>query len=147
MATLVEILDEWDKDSSINEAELGHEATRNPMIHAKYVRMISQTKLSLRKAESDYLTVRKTKWRYYRGEMGKAELDELGWNQYQGRIPTKSDMDEFLNCDPDLIRYTDKIQYFTVVKETLDSILKELNSRTWNIKTAVDYAKMMNGIN
>lgn len=146
MATLEDILKLWEEDSKIDETQLGHESARNPMIHSKYITHLARTKLQLRKAESDYLTIRKTKWRYFRGEMGKEELATLEWPQYQGRIPTKADLDEMLNTDPDLVKLTDKISYFTTTKETLESILKEIASRVWSVKTAFEDSKMKNGL-
>ena len=146
MAKLEEILDEWDKDSVVDETKLGHESSRNPMIHAKYIRMLATTKLQLRKAESSYLTTRKLYYRYYKGELTKQELLELQWNQYQGKILLKSEMDEFLSTNESLIKLTDKIAYFTTMKESLESILKSIASRTWDIKTSVEYMKIQNGL-
>jgi len=147
MATLDEILTEWDRDSVVDETKIGHEAARNPMIHSKYIRMLSVSKLQLRKSESDYLKARKIHSRYFRGELNREELDELGWSQYQGRHPTIAAMDELLNTAPELIKLTDRISYHTVCKESLESILKEINSRTWNLKTSLEYQKLINGVN
>lgn len=146
MATLEEILTEWDKDSEIDETALGSASARNPIIHSKYLRWLSQTKLQLQKANSDYLTIRNTKARYFKGEMGKDDLDRLGWRQYQGKIPSRPELDEMLKTDPDLIKYDDKIAYFIVVKETLESILKEIGSRVWSIKNAIEFQKLMAGL-
>lgn len=146
MSNLDTLLDEWDRDSVVREDQLGHEASRNPQIHAKYIRWLSTVKLQLRAAESKYLTARKLYYRYYNGEIGKDELKELGWNQYQGTKPLKSQIEELLNTAPELIKLTDKIAYFTTMKETIESILKEINARTWNVKSAIEWTKIQNGI-
>ena len=143
---LSELQDQWSQDSKIDETNLGKESTRVPTLHAKYLNFLSSTRLNLRKAESDYYNTRRKKYKYYRGEMTKAELEEEGWDQWQGNKPLKNEMDEFLQCDADLITYQDKVEYFKTVIAHLEQILRSLNSRTWDIKTAVEWAKFTNGM-
>ena len=78
--------------------------------------------------------------------MTKAELEEEGWDQWQGNKPLKNEMDEFLQCDADLIALQDKVEYFKTVIAHLEQVLRSLNSRTWDIKTAVEWAKFTNGM-
>ena len=143
--TLDEILDQWDIDAKIDETNIGHEASRNPQLHAKYIRLLATSKLQLRSSESRYLTARKIHFRYFNGELNRAELVELGWEQYQGIKPLKTQMEDMLLCAPELIKLTDKMEYFTTVKTTLESILKEISNRVWTVKTSFEYQKMMNG--
>ena len=77
--------------------------------------------------------------------MTKEELTVLEWSQFQGNKPLKNEMDEFLQCDADLIILQDKVEYFKTVIFTLEQILRSINSRTWDIKTAVEYMKFTNG--
>jgi hypothetical protein len=142
---LAEIQEEWKKDSKINELDLGNEAIRTTTLHAKYLTLLSNTKLQLRKAESDYNNLRRVKYRYYRGELSREELESLEWNQYQGNKPLKNEMDEFLLCDEDLNQLQDKIEYFKTVTYTLEQIIRSLNSRTWDIKSAIEYMKFTSG--
>ena len=142
---LSEIQQDWSVDSKINEFELGREAIKVPMLHSKYLTILSNTKLQLRKSESDYYKLRQLKFRYYRGELTQKELEDNEWNQWQGNKPLKNEMDEFLQCDADLIILQDKVEYFKTVIFTLEQILRSINSRTWDIKTAVEYLKFTNG--
>jgi hypothetical protein len=66
---LSEIQKEWEKDAPINELNLGTEATRVPILHSKYLSILGNSKLQLRKAESSYYNTRSLKYKYYRGEM------------------------------------------------------------------------------
>lgn len=143
---LSDIQDEWTKDSAIDETNLGRESIRVPTLHAKYLTFLSKVKLQLRKAESDYYNTRRKKYRYYRGEMSHEELAEEGWPQFQGNKPLKNEMDEFLQCDSDLIVLQDKVEYFKTVIFTLEQIIRSINSRTWDIKTAVEWTKFTNGM-
>ena len=143
---LSELQDQWSQDSKIDETNLGRESTKVPTLHAKYLNYLSSTRLNLRKAESDYYNIRRKKYKYYRGEMTKTELEEEGWDQWQGNKPLKNEMDEFLQCDADLIALQDKVEYFKTVIAHLEQVLRSLNSRTWDIKTAVEWAKFTNGM-
>ena len=143
---LTEIQEAWENDSRIDETNLGREATRVPMLHSKYLSLLSKTRLQLRKAESDYFNTRRLKYRYYRGEMSREELQVLEWEQFQGNKPLKNEMDEFLQCDKDLIELQDKVEYFKTVIYTLEQIIRSINSRTWDVKTAVEWHKFTNGM-
>lgn len=143
---LSELQEAWSEDCKINELELGREATRVPSLHAKYLTYLSNVKLKLRKAESDYYTTRRLKYRYYRGEMTREELEDLGWLQFQGNKPLKNEMDEFLLCDKELNESMDKIEYLKTVMFTLEQILRSINSRTWDVKSAIEWNKFTNGM-
>lgn len=142
---LGEIQTEWKNDSKINQLELGDEAVRTATLHAKYLTVLSNVKLQLRKAESDYNNMRRLKYRYYRGELTQSELEKINLPQYMGNKPLKNEMEEFLSCDEDLNMLTDKIEYYKTVVYTLEQILRSINSRTWDIKSAIEWNKFTNG--
>lgn len=143
---LTELQEEWASDCKIDETDLGKESARTPKLHSKYLNLLTTTKLQLRKSESDYLKLRRIKWRYYRGEMTQQELTEMGWDQWQGIKPIKNEMDEFLATDSDLIVLQDKIEYLKTIHYQLESILKSLSSRTWDIKSSIEWTKFTNGM-
>jgi hypothetical protein len=143
---LNEIQENWADDCRIDETNLGSESARTPKLHAKYLNVLSNIRLQSRKAESSYLKTRRLKYRYYRGEMSRDELDELGWPQWQGVKPIKNEMDEFLSTDDDLITLQDKLEYLKTVQYQLESILKSIGSRTWDIKSSIEWHKFTNGM-
>ena len=143
---LTELQEMWAEDSSINEMNLGQESVRTPNLHAKYLNYLSSTRLNLRKTESDYYNMRRKKYKYYRGEMTRQELEDENWEQWQGNKPLKNEMDEFLQFDQDLILLQDKVEYFKTVMYQLEQIIRSLNSRTWDIKNAIEWNKFTNGM-
>lgn len=143
---LTELQDMWADDCKIDEMNLGRESVRTPILHSKYLNLLSSTKLNLRKAESDYLNMRRKKYKYYRGEMTQQELDDEEWEQWQGNKPLKNEMDEFLQVDSDLVKLTDKVEYFRTVLYQLEQIIRSLNSRTWDIKNCIEWNKFTNGM-
>lgn len=143
---LTEIQEMWSKDSKINDLDLGKSSTQTAELHSKYLNLLTNSKLQLRKYEADYLRLRRNKFRYYRGEMTREELQEYGWDQYQGVKPLKNEMDEIINCDEDIIKSVDKVEYIKAVHYQLEQIIRSLNGRAWEIKNAIEWTKFTNGL-
>ena len=142
---LQEIQDMWVEDAKVDQTNLGRSAARVPELHAKYLNMLTSVRLQYRKAEADYLRLRKLKFRYYRGELSKEELLELGWEQYLNNRPLKNEMEDVMSTDEDIIKNMDKMEYIKTLLFQLEQILKSINSRTWDVKSAIEWAKFTNG--
>jgi len=136
----------WDKDCEIDDNYLGENSTATPKLHAKYVKLLVQVKLKHTKLQSDYLLLRKNKFRLYRGELSRDELTQLGWEQWQGIKPLKNEMDEFLSGDTELVNIKMKIDYLETMIYFLESVLQQIKARDWQIKTAVEWKKFLSGM-
>lgn len=141
-----EIQNEWEKDSYIDDNFLGESATKTPKLHAKYLKILIGVKLKYTKLSSDYNILRKNKFRYYRGELSREELTDLGWSQWQGVKPLKNEMDEFLQGDTDLNTYKVKIEYLETMIYLLESILGQIKARDWQLKSAIEWKKFLAGM-
>ena len=146
MITLNELQDQWKADCKIDELNLGSESTKTPELHSKYLNHLTTFKLQLRKYESQMYSLRRIKWRYFRGELSREELDNLGWEQYLGPQPLKNEMQEYLDSDSDIIKIIDKIEYIKACLYQCEFVMKSLNSRTWDIKNAIEFMKFTNGL-
>jgi len=146
MVDLDKIQTMWQEDAKIDDINLDKEALNVPNLHAKYLTILSTSKLNLQKERSDYYKLRRYKWRYYRGELSQKELDDLGWEQYLGAKPLKNEMDEQLDGDFDLIKKKDKIAYWETIVDTLERILRSISSRGFDIKHAIEWHKFTNGV-
>ena len=140
-----ELQDMWDADCQIDDLHLGESSTTTPKLHAKYIRLLVEVKLKLAKTRQNYNTLRQTKFRYYRGELPREELSELGWDQWQGVKPLKSELDEFLVGDTDLNNTNIKIEYLNTMIYTIESILTALRNRNWDIRNAIAYKQFQAG--
>ena len=141
-----EIQDMWSADCQIDDNFLGENSTATPKLHAKYVKILIGIKLKHTKFQSDYNMLRKNKFRYYRGELSREELTDLGWSQWQGVKPLKNEMDEFLTGDTDLNTLRVKIDYLETMIYLLESILQQIKARDWQIKTAVEWKRFLAGM-
>ena len=144
---LSDIQEMWESDSRIDEHNLSSESLRIPMLHAKYLNILSSQKLSRRKTESDYLRLRRNKQKYYKGEMSKEELDDLEWQQYLGPKLLKTDIENYIESDDDIIRLIDRLEYIDTMIFTLESIVKSINSRSFDIRNAIEWQKFQSGVN
>lgn len=143
--TLEELIDQWEIDSAIDDNHLDRESVRTPNIHAKYLRILMGYKMKLSALKTEYNTLRQRKFRYYRGEMGKVELDSNGWDQWQGVKPLKNEMNEFLEGDADLNKIAIKCQYLENMIQAVESIMTQVKARDWQIRNTVEWKKFIAG--
>jgi hypothetical protein len=95
--------------------------------------------------KADYNTLRQSKFRYYRGEMTKEELQLTGWQQWQGVKPLKNEMDEFLGGDNDLNKLEIKANYIQCIVDFLDSVMNQIKARDWQIRNSIEWKKFISG--
>jgi len=145
MATIDELLNEWDQDSVMDDNHISDESIRVPKLHAKYIRYLMQAKLKVTKYQNDFNVLKKTKFRYYRGELSREELKELNWEQWQNLKPLKTEMDQFLDGDTDLNNMKVKIEYLQTMVYLLESILGQIKGRDWQLKTVLEHKKFLAG--
>ena len=141
-----EIQQMWEQDSIIDDNHLGEASTETAKVHSKYIKLMVGVKLKLTKARGDYNILRKNKFRYYRGELSREELAELGWQQYQLIKPLKNEMDDFLQGDQDLITLNTRIEYLETMGYLLEGILGQIKSRDWQLKNGIEWKKFLAGM-
>ena len=141
-----EIQQMWEQDSIIDDNHLGEASTETAKVHSKYIKLMVGVKLKLTKARGDYNILRKNKFRYYRGELSREELAQLGWQQYQLIKPLKNEMDEFLQGDQDLITLNTRIEYLETMGYLLEGILGQIKARDWQLKNGIEWKKFLAGM-
>jgi hypothetical protein len=145
MATIEELLSEWDEDSTMDDNHISDESIRVPKLHAKYIRYLMQAKLKIAKYNNDFNVLKKTKFRYYRGELSREELSLLNWEQWQGVKPMKNEMDQFLDGDSDLNNMKVKIEYLQTMNYLIESILGQIKGRDWQLRNILEHKKFLAG--
>ena len=143
MENLEQILKYWETDSNMDQTEPSKELLRIPILHSKYLNILTKHKIASKKAHFDYLRMRKIKWEYFTGKMSQEELEEYGWEPFQFAL--KSDINTYLEADNDLIKLLEKKVYHEEVISVLESIMGELKSRTFQLKDFISWEKFVNG--
>ena len=132
------------EDADIDGTELDIESMKLPQLHNKYLNLLQDEKLILRKMISEKNVLYRLKWEYYNGKMDKETLDEHGWEPFQLNI-LKKDINIYLDSDKELSLVRDRVAYHEIKLEFLEEILKELNTRHWKIKNVIDWRKFTSG--
>jgi len=140
-----ELYETWQSDCTVDDDHLDRESIKTPNLHAKYLRIMMNFKMKLSALQVEYNTLRQKKFRYYRGEMGRDELTELNWTQWQGVKPLKNEMEEFLEGDADLNKINMKCEYIKHMIEALESIMNQIKARDWQIRNAIEWKKFIAG--
>lgn len=140
-----DIYNEWETDSHIDRTELGNESLKIPKLHHKYFKIFTHERLLLRKLEADLKQLKIMKHEFY--TLGPTEeTHEKGWQlPPQGRI-LKSDVNNYIEADQDIVNLSLKIGIQHEKIELLQSIIKSLTNRGFNIKAAIDWEKFKVGI-
>lgn len=142
---LEDIFKEWEIDSRIDMTELGEEALKIPKLHHKYFQIFTAEKLQYRKLESELKKLKLDKHEFYTQGPTK-ETQEKGWELPSiGRI-LKSDINTYIEADKHIIEMSLKIGIQLEKLELLESIIKSLTNRGYNIKTAVEWEKFKMGM-
>jgi hypothetical protein len=142
---LEDIYTEWEQDANIDRSELGNEVLRIPKLHHKYFKIFTNERLILRKYEVELKQLKLEKHEFF--TMGPTEETHArGWRlPPQGKI-LRSDVNNYIEADKDVVNITLKIGIQQEKLELLESIIKSLTNRGFNIKSAIDWEKFKVGI-
>lgn len=143
--TLEEIFENWANDSKIDKADLDNESLNTPILHAKYLKMFAVERLSLQRLEAEYKIIHKLKSEYFAGTLDTDTIRERGW-QPNPKMILKSDINMHIDADPEIQKLALKIGLQREKISTLDSILKTIANRGFQIKNCIDWNRLMNGM-
>ena len=87
--------------------------------------------------------MKKLKWMYFTGKLDQEELDKLGWEPF--RFTLKSDINVYLDGDDDLNKLKRKKSYHEETAKFCENVMKELNSRTYQLKAYMDWERFIQG--
>jgi hypothetical protein len=131
----------WEEDSKIDPDNLHTESIKIPSLHSKYYKIYNNILLLKKMEETKLKILRKEKWMYY---SGKAEPEVYIDKPFDHKV-LKPDMDKYLDADEDLIKSNSKIEYYQTMLSYLDSILKTILNRTYQIKNAIEFMRFTAG--
>ncbi len=146
MIDLKQIHDMWAEDSQI-KMQLDESSRETPKLHAKYLELLSTTKLMLKRTEFQQKVLLKEKWLYYNGKMSQEDVVEKGWNPdpFDGLKILKGEMDYYYDSDPEIQKSEEKIQYYKTVIDTLEQIISNLNWRHQTIGNIIKWKQFESG--
>ena len=142
---LEEIQELWNRDREIDISELATESIRIPQIHDKYLKIYIDEKIKLRKLQLNLAKISKMKSDYYSGRMPQEELDRLEWQPFLVKV-LKGEVNSYVESDDDIIKLKETIALMEEKINYIDSVIRMINNRGFQIKSAIDWIKYKDGI-
>jgi hypothetical protein len=132
----------WEKDSQIDADNLHTESLKVPALHAKYHDIFNNFLLLRKKAEQQRKNIRHERYEYY---SGKADPEVYQKDPFGKKIRDKDTMTKYLDADEKLKEINLKIDYYETLLNYIESILKQIGNRTYQIKNAIEWQKFIAG--
>ena len=143
---LEEIRREWEKDSVIDKTELAVESLKIPILHSKYYNIYIQEAVRHRKFIGEQKILLRKIFEYYSGEMSLEEMKVNNLEIFQRKL-LKSDIEKYISSDKAVIEMDLKVGIQRETIDFLESILKNINNRSFIISNAIAFLKFQNGGN
>lgn len=141
---LENIFELWDRDSQISREDLDRESLNASRLHQKYHKIYTQERILTRNYELELKQLRLAKFEFYT-QGPTRETQERGWLlPPQGKI-LKADANTYVDADKDVVDLTLKIGIQHEKVELLESIIKSIMNRGFQIKNAIDFIKFQSG--
>ena len=120
--TFDEIQAMWEQDAKIDPVELDTASLSIPQLHSK--------QLTRRKFE------------YY---SGKGDPEDYRENPFDLKL-LKSDLTMYIESDPHIKDLQLKIDMYDIIIEYLESVIRMINTRSYQIKNAIEWKSFIEGI-
>ena len=133
----------WEKDAKIDRDNLHEESLNIPSLHAKYFELYNTIFLLRKKAEQQRKNIRHERYEYF---SGKADPEVYVDNPFCKKIRDKDTMTKYLDADEKLSNASLKIDYYDTMLVYLESILKVIQNRTYQIKNAIEFMRFNSGL-
>ena len=141
--TLDKLQEMWERDSKIDPDNLHTESLNIPCLHAKYFELYNTIFLLRKKAEQQRKNIRHERYEYF---SGKADPEVYVENPFGKKIRDKDTMQKYLDADEKLSNCSLKIDYYETMLVYLESILKMISNRTFQIKNSIEFMRFNSGL-
>ena len=142
---LEEIQELWNKDRDIDIENLATESVKIPQIHDKYLKIYIDERIRLKSLEFELAKMTKLKLEYYAGTLSKEALLEHKWEPFLTKV-IKTERYSYLDSDEDIFRIKANITLMQEKINYVESVIKMINNRGFQIKSAIDWIKFKHGI-
>ena len=133
----------WEEDSEIDKDNLHDESLKIPQLHAKYFDLYNTIFLLRKKADQQRKNIRHERYEYF---SGKADPDVYVKDPFPKKIRDKDTMTKYLDADEKLSNSSLKIEYYDTMLTYIESILKVIQNRTYQIKNAIEFMRFQSGL-
>jgi hypothetical protein len=124
--------------------ELDIESLRIPSLHTKYLQLLTENSLKLKKASGELSVLKRNKWIYYTGKASEEVYKEKG--DFPLKLKTKDEERTFIEADEDIQKKKTEVEYYETVVDYLQEIVRQIGQRNFQIKNAIEWRKFEAGM-
>ena len=135
----------WEKDAKYDDLALDVDSLAISSLHAKYNRLLIETRSQLRSAmiknKAHFNTLRE----YYLGNLNNPDdLERIGRAPFLNKV-LKNEVHNYIDADGELVRIDERIALLEEKVEVIVEIMKCIHKRGYDIKSAIEWRKFTNG--
>jgi hypothetical protein len=138
------LLDEWKKDAAMDRLEPSTELRKIGSLHSKYLTILSAHRRAFKEGDRKYTKLRKIKYEYYTGRLDQDSLKKYGWQPFPFTL--KADLVTYVDSDPDILNAKAVLGVHEEIVEVTQMIIKELGSRTFQLKDIIQWERFISGV-
>ena len=142
MISLDKIQSMWQEDCKIDIDNMHEESIKVPQLHSKYHEILNNLILLRTKAQKIQKSVRHERYEYY---SGKAEPDVYEREPFPKKVRDKDALIRYMDADDRVSDANLKVEYYDVMINYTESILKQISNRTYQIKNSIEWHKFQAG--
>ena len=147
--TFDKLKEDWAEDSAVDfqfknkkySTDLGQLALEIPFQHNKYLNHYSDIQAVKTSLEFEVRRLVREKREYYSGE---ADAKTYAAKPFGSKL-TSAEMKTYLESDDDVINLEAKVKYLDQMLYWLDQVMKQISNRGFQIKSAIEWEKFVNG--
>ena len=142
MINLDKIQSMWQEDCKIDIDNMHEESIKVPQLHSKYNEILNNLILLLTKAQKIQKSVRHERYEYY---SGKADPEVYEKEPFPKKVRDKDALIRYMDADDRVSDANLKVEYYDVMINYTESILKQISNRTYQIKNSIEWHKFQAG--
>ena len=131
MINLDKIQSMWQEDCKIDIDNMHEESIKVPQLHSKYHEILNNLILLRTKAQKIQKSVRHERYEYY---SGKADPEVYEREPFPKKVRDKDALIRYMDADDRVSEANLKVEYYDVMINYTESILKQISNRTYQIK-------------
>ena len=142
MINLDKIQSMWQEDCKIDIDIMHEESIKVPQLHSKYHEILNNLILLRTKAQKIQKSVRHKRYEYY---SGKADPEVYEKEPFPKKVRDKDALIRYMDADDRVSDANLKVEYYDVMINYTESILKQISNRTYQIKNSIEWHKFQAG--
>ena len=142
MINLDKIQSMWQEDCKIDIDNMHEESIKVPQLHSKYHEILNNLILLRTKAQKIQKSVRHERYESY---SGKADPEVYEREPFPKKVRDKDALIRYMDADDRVSEANLKVEYYDVMINYTESILKQISNRTYQIKNSIEWHKFQAG--